>query len=49
MKRSLQVKVWILLGYVLVCTAIVLFEPVEPAPVTDEAPLNSISHAQAPV
>ncbi|WP_426189485.1 hypothetical protein [Massilia sp. DWR3-1-1] len=32
MKRSLQVKVWILLGYVMLCTALVLLEQAEMAP-----------------
>lgn len=30
MKRSLQLKVWILLGYVALCTALVLLEQAEP-------------------
>jgi hypothetical protein len=32
MKPSLYVKVWILLGYVLVCTALVLFDAPDPPP-----------------
>lgn len=32
MKPSLTVKVWILLGYVMVCTALLLLDPPETPP-----------------
>jgi len=43
MKRSLHVKVWILLGYVVVCTALVLLEQ-RPEPA---APADTISTTEA--
>ena len=43
MKRSLHVKVWILLGYVVVCTALVLLEQQTDA----AAPADAISATEA--
>ena len=43
MKRSLHVKVWILLGYVVVCTALVLLEQQNDV----AAPVDPISTSEA--
>ncbi len=47
MKRSLQVKVWILLGYVLVCTAAVLDQQSDP-PEPNSADSMAVESVEAP-
>jgi len=46
MKPSLHIKVWILLGYVVVCTVLVLFDEQKDAPPPDQDPLQVGKQAQ---